>query len=607
MRTRKELKRTARAVLKEHYGLFVILCLLAAIIGSEFAGTLYITQTKTDAYIEQNWKIQVNTLTDTAIFDRFMQVMTEMALGNEEEIRRQTQEKITRDIEKSKENQKAVIGRSRGAFSYIVNHVTSGAVFISMVVALRSMIGSNDAAIILLILAGLLLYLAVYIFGIETYRVVMRRMFLEGMRYDTVYTNRALFLLNVKKWCQASVTLLLTGIYELLWSLTIVGGIMKRYSYFLVPYIVAENPGIKANQAITLSRKMMNGHKWECFILELSFVGWEVLGWLTLGISNIVYLNPYKISVVSEYYADLRRQAKEKNIRNAKLLIDTWLFERPEEELLREAYADVIEENEQQEEFLKKWKELSALRRFLAKTFGLTFGRGKEEKFFEEYWTESVRLFYAGKALEGETYPERLSAVAGRHRRSWIGMLNYARCYSVWSLILLFFSMSFVGWLWEVSLHLIVNGVFVNRGVMHGPWLPIYGCGSVLILLVLNRFRRNPGLLFLLTVALCGAVEYGTSCFLEILHGGTMWWNYSGYFLNLNGRICAEGLLVFGLGGMVIVYLLAPLLDTIFRRIPHRILIMILVVLLGAFTADNIYSAKYPNTGEGITSYTGTP
>lgn len=55
-------------------------------------------------------------------------------------------------------------------------------------------------------------------------------------------------------------------------------------------------------------------------------------------------------------------------------------------------------------------------------------------------------------------------------------------------LILLFFVFSVAGWLWEVGLHLVQDGVFVKRGVLSGPWLPIYGTGGVLIMLVLRRF-----------------------------------------------------------------------------------------------------------------------
>ncbi|MBO7633325.1 MAG: putative ABC transporter permease, partial [Lachnospiraceae bacterium] len=162
---------------------------------------------------------------------------------------------------------------------------------------------------------------------------------------------------------------------------------------------------------------------------------------------------------------------------------------------------------------------------------------------------------------------------------------------------------SFVGWIWEVSIHLVEDGMFVNRGVMHGPWLPIYGSGALMILIVLNRFRKNPWLEFLLAIVLCGVVEYFTSWLLEVNHGGTKWWDYTGYFININGRICAEGLLVFGIGGMAVVYFLGPLLDNVLRRIRGRYIFPLCAILVIAFAIDMIYSHYYPNMGVGITDY----
>lgn len=147
--------------------------------------------------------------------------------------------------------------------------------------------------------------------------------------------------------------------------------------------------------------------------------------------------------------------------------------------------------------------------------------------------------------------------------------------------------------------------MFVNRGVLHGPWLPIYGTGGVLILIILNKLREKPILEFFATVILCGFVEYFTAYYLEITHGGQKWWDYSGYFLNLHGRICAEGLLVFGIGGMAIVYAAAPLLDNYLRRIKYRYAVPLCIILLIAFSSDQIYSKKHPNMGKGITDYTG--
>lgn len=77
-----------------------------------------------------------------------------------------------------------------------------------------------------------------------------------------------------------------------------------------------------------------------------------------------------------------------------------------------------------------------------------------------------------------------------------------------------------------------------------------------------------------MTMVVCGGIEYLTSYVLELING-KRWWDYSGYFLNLNGRICAEGLLVFGVGGLVIIYVLAPLLDNLVQRMNHKLLVVL--------------------------------
>ena len=172
---------------------------------------------------------------------------------------------------------------------------------------------------------------------------------------------------------------------------------------------------------------------------------------------------------------------------------------------------------------------------------------------------------------------------------------------SLCSMVMIFFSMSLAGWLWEVGLHLITDGSFVNRGFLHGPWLPIYGSGSVLILVFLNKLRKRPLLEFLSIILLCGCIEYYISWFLEQIYDGKKWWDYSDYFLNLNGRICAEGLLAFGFGGMLFVYLLAPCVDNVFRRIPKKVLVSVCLILILLFCADLICSSQNPNSGNGIT------
>ncbi len=102
-----------------------------------------------------------------------------------------------------------------------------------------------------------------------------------------------------------------TQILNLLWTLLlIVPGIYKAYCWRLVPYIIAEDPGISGRKARVLSAEMMNGSKWASFVLDLSFIGWRLVGALTVGILNIVFTNPYQAATETELYLTLRDKAE---------------------------------------------------------------------------------------------------------------------------------------------------------------------------------------------------------------------------------------------------------------------------------------------------------
>lgn len=317
-----------------------------------------------------------------------------------------------------------------------------------------------------------------------------------------------------------------------------------------------------------------------------------------MGIFNILYTNPYQTASFTRYYAELRKEAIEKGVPGAELLCDNYLYEKAESYVIASKYPDVIKVMNQPEDMTKK---LTGWRGFVARNFGVLLLRREQERAYERHQADYVSVYSMIDDVKGEAYPVRFYPIPEEERRKFVQSLNYMRHYSVWSLIAIFFSMSVFGWLWEVGMHLVSYGEFVNRGALHGPWLPIYGTGAVLILTVLNRFRRNPALEFGATIVLCGVLEYMTSLVMEIATGGTKWWDYSGYFLNLNGRICAEGLLVFGIGGLMIVYAIAPLIDKFVGRLNERKVMSVCTVLLVIFLADMVYSQMYPNTGKGVT------
>jgi uncharacterized membrane protein len=99
----------------------------------------------------------------------------------------------------------------------------------------------------------------------------------------------------------------LRDLYVALWScLLLIPGIVKAYAYRMVPYILAENPDMSAKEAITLSRKMMYGHKWNTFLLDLSFIGWHILTACTAGLVGVFYTGPYVAATDAELYRALR-------------------------------------------------------------------------------------------------------------------------------------------------------------------------------------------------------------------------------------------------------------------------------------------------------------
>lgn len=102
----------------------------------------------------------------------------------------------------------------------------------------------------------------------------------------------------------------LRGLYVALWGmLLIIPGIVKSYAYSMTPFILAENPNLTASQAITLSKELMDGHKSELFILELTFLGWDILAALTLNLGNIA-LNPYKNATYAAFYRQIQAEAR---------------------------------------------------------------------------------------------------------------------------------------------------------------------------------------------------------------------------------------------------------------------------------------------------------
>ena len=163
------------------------------------------------------------------------------------------------------------------------------------------------------------------------------------------------------------------------------------------------------------------------------------------------------------------------------------------------------------------------------------------------------------------------------------------------NLILLFFIYSFVGWCIEVTLKFFQYHRFINRGFLTGPCLPIYGSGCALItaaidgLVMISKYESSYGSVFAVSFVLCGVLEYLVSyCLEKRFHA--RWWDYSQKPMNLNGRVWIGNLILFGLGGVLVVKLANPLLYRLFADISFKARYITAIALSVVFVTDYLIS-----------------
>lgn len=175
---------------------------------------------------------------------------------------------------------------------------------------------SNNLITWKVISAGLILFailIALRIFIGYCLEVGGRKYFIQSAQYRD-NKNCFRFGFDGQNYMGIVQTMLLTNILIFLWSLLLViPGIIKAYAYRMVPYILADNPNIGVRKAIDLSEEMTRGHKFDMFILDLSFIGWYLLGALFVGV-GILFVLPYEDATNAELYLVLRKEALKNNL-----------------------------------------------------------------------------------------------------------------------------------------------------------------------------------------------------------------------------------------------------------------------------------------------------
>ena len=391
----------------------------------------------------------------------------------------------------------------------------------------------TTAKAVLVIISGFALLIRILF--INPIAVGEKRVFLESINYKKTKFSTIVYPFRRNRYKNVVEAMLTARIYQFLWNITVIGGFIKHYSYSMVQYIIAENPNILPKDAIKMSREMMNGNKWQAFLMDLTFFGWEVLNLFTLGLVGLYY-SPYYMATFTNLYKTLRENYINEKLYKYELLNDENLFNNPNS---------------------------------LAQ------------------------------------YPNKYRK---RRERSLL------RVYDFVDIVLMFFVFSIAGWLMEMNLFYFLDGTIVNRGALYGPWLPIYGfgCASIILILnVVNKYRRfrflkkmelNPFLVFISVMVFCTILEFATSYVIEKTTG-LKYWDYSGHFLNIQGRVCLENSLFFGAGGCLCIYIIAPFLQNAFSKIPLKTKLAFTSALVSIMLMDATYSHFVPHTGENITSF----
>ena len=237
----------------------------------------------------------------------------------------------------------------------------------------------------------------------------------------------------------------LRSLFQTLWNFTVIGGIIKHYEYILIPYILAENPKIGRKEAFLLSKHLMRRNKWKYFLLDLSFAGWHILSLFTLGMLDLLFVNPYIASCRAELYAVLRRNYV--------------LSRSPGYEALNDSYLEHVPSSD--ELLISK-----AL-------YDDSRGPYTQISYFapEQY---PVFLFSSSAALKAVRSPVKAD-----------------RKYTFLSCVFLFHAFSILGWGAEMMIQLLINGTSDGIYSPVSPWMPIYGIFGTLILLVCRRIIKK--------------------------------------------------------------------------------------------------------------------
>lgn len=427
-----------------------------------------------------------------------------------------------------------------GAMHYFSENTSVSSMFSEIA---RRLFQTENLQWLVMFSASALLWVLYKVFIANIVRVNAIRFFLETRTYPKTSVKKIGYLYKGRAIENPAKIMFSMYVRRFLWWFTVIGGIIKTYEYAMIPYILAENPDISKQDAFRLSKEMMRGEKFGLFVLQISFAPWFLLGLITMGLSNIFYLNAYLSATEAEFYMRIRRDIVASRCKSSRFFVDNYLENKPSEDeilinmfVLEKNYMPNLESDE-----------------FSQNVYPM-FLRGKDSKWYETpYRTEELHEYHI------TTY------------------------------ILLFFITSFIGWGANIMLGLMRQGYVINGGVLYGPWVPVVGLVSVLILVVGQELRKHPIVNIGFVAVFTTTVQYFYLGMLEAVKG-YRYWDFSSYFLNLNGRICLSSTVVICGLYCALFYLFAPEIDRYLEQIPLRKKWKICIGLFALLVLDIIIS-----------------
>lgn len=171
-----------------------------------------------------------------------------------------------------------------------------------------TVLGIVGVVVLVALIMGMLLSYFVY----NPLIVGAQRYFITATYKDATFNDFNCLVYAFKKGNYMNVVkiMFLRALYTGLWSLLfIIPGIIKSYEYRMIPYILAEDPSLSTEEAFRLSKEMMDGNKFDTWVLELSFIGWHILSVFTCGLLSIFYVNPYMFLTYTQLYETLKHRA----------------------------------------------------------------------------------------------------------------------------------------------------------------------------------------------------------------------------------------------------------------------------------------------------------